>query len=80
MKFNTEANYVWQPTEMFDISGKELEQLYNTTAKICNENVPTAQTYILIYELLRTAAEILKRNVENDKIKEAPPEKEIEIS
>ena len=69
-KFDQEKQYSWAPGDVFDMQGKELEQLFNTTHTIVNTNVPLAQLYIMVYELFKTSGEILKRNVENDKIKE----------
>lgn len=77
--FNPETNYTWGVDDIFEVTGKEFELLHNTLAQVF-QNMPVAQSYVMLHQLLGITTSVLKRNVEEGKIKELEKDSELHVA
>ena len=66
--FSPNANYKWEPDDVFEITGQDLANLYHCLNREINE--PTGAAIALKYEAFTGILEVLKRGVEQGVIKE----------
>ncbi len=66
--FNPQANYKWEPTDVFEITGQQLASLYHCLTR--EINTPEGSSIALKYEAFNTMLDIFKRGVEQGAIVE----------
>jgi len=67
--FNPNANYKWEPTDVFEITGQQLAALYHCLTR--EVNTAEGSSIALKYEAFNTVQEIFKNGVEQGVIVEA---------
>lgn len=67
-EFNPQANYKWEPTDVFEITGQQLAALYHCLTREVND--PQGASVALKYEAFNTIIELFKRGVEQGVIVE----------
>lgn len=66
--FNPQANYSWEPTDLFEITGQQFAYLYHCLIKEATST--EGSTPIQKYEAYNVVLEVFKRGVEQGAIRE----------
>jgi hypothetical protein len=64
--FNPEANYKWEPTDIFEITGQQLAAFYHCLSREIND--AQGASIALKYEAFNTVLEVFRRGVEQGAI------------
>src|SRR5690348_12953637 len=67
-EFNPQANYKWEPTDVFEITGQQLASFFHCLSREVNE--PGGASIALKYEAFNTMMDIFRRGVEQGAIVE----------
>jgi len=67
--FNPQAEYNWSPDEVFTLTGKEFELLFNNIVAVVNEpfSIATTPKLLTMYKVLETK---FKQGLESNQIKQ----------
>jgi hypothetical protein len=77
LEFDPQANYKWEPTDSFEITGQQLAALYHCLTREIND--PQGASVALKYEAFNVILDLFRRGVEQGAIVEmSGPVNEIE--